>query len=374
MRLLFLCTAQPCSSEFMIVTVYKSYMDETGMQRQDRYCTIAGYVMPAVKWDDFNSHWNFVLKEYMRDVFEPERHFHALEFYGSDKKYSKWSKAKRKSFIEALFHVIHHFDPALFASSVDRDIFMALTMDERTYLTGGLHNGMKWKKDGAPTKPYFLPFHHCVIQAADLIPEDALLFPIMSRHDQYEIKALELYERMLKSDPPLNCRKKLSDDMVFSDPQKVPGLQAADLAAYWFGKTMTYRAKTGDRLYKHFPYMVEMGMLFKNVRDSDDMKLFNFEGFMLVLIGANRYIKTSFPTLDQLLPSLPVEERKRVLSVMRKAHLQKFLDQWKPTAQEDHGQSETAPVGYTEPILLHWIRRLSPPESSAKRETYTADR
>jgi hypothetical protein len=358
---------------FLMLKAYKSYMDETGIQRGDRYCSIAGYIMTASEWDDFGRDWRFVLGEYMRDVPEEKRYFHALEFYGGDKKYKNWTSGKRNSFIKALFGVIHDLNPALFASSVDSECFFSLTEDERRYLTGGIHNGMKWKKHGAPTKPYYLPFTHCIVQSTDLVPDDAMIFPVMSRQDQYEMHALEIYEGMLSSDPPMKCREKLADDMIFSDPKMVPGLQAADLAAYWFGKSMTYVVKTGDRLHKHYPNMVEMTMLLHNVRDSDDLKLFNFQGLMLVMFGANRYIKTSFPTLDQLLPSLPVEERKKILSVMRKADLRKFLDQWKPTPQANHGQSETALDGHSEPTLLRWIRRLSPLEFSLRAGINIAD-
>jgi hypothetical protein len=348
-------------------------MDETGIQRHDRFCTVSGYIMTASQWDDFDRQWRFVLAQYMRDIPEPQRYFHALEFYGSDKKYSTWSRGKKNSFIKALFGVIHDFGPTLFSSTVDSEIFFSMTEDERRYITGGIHNGMKWKSHGAPTKPYFLPFTHCIVQSTDLVPDDAMIFPIMSRQDQYEMHALEIYEDMLNSDPPMKCRKKLADDMIFSDPKKVCGLQAADLAAYWFGRSMTYVVKTGDRQHRHYPNMVEMTMLLKNVRESADLKLFNFQGQMLLLQGANRYLKTSFPTLDQLLPSLPVEDRKKLLSVMRKADLRKFLDQWKPTPQANHGQSETALDGHSEPTLLRWIKRLSPLESSLRAGINIAD-
>lgn len=312
-------------------------MDETGIQSHDHYCTIAGYAARSEVWDKFEYRWQWLLREYMREVPEEKRYFHALEFYGNDKPYSDWTRGKKRSFIEALFGSIREFDLALFASTVDVNVFSSLTEDERRYLTGGIHNGMKWKTQGAPSKQYFLPFHHCIIQSAELVPNDALMFPIMSRQDQYKMKALESYEAMLNSYPVLQCRKKLADDMVFSDMRKVGALQAADLATYWFGQLMKYRAKTGDRRYEGFPNMVEMRMLLPSARKGDDLKLFNFEGIMLLLQGANRHIKTSFPTLDQMLPSLSVEKRKEILGVMRKVNFRRFLDLWTPTHREDHG-------------------------------------
>ncbi len=311
-------------------------MDETGIQSTDPYCTVSGYVGKAEEWAKFEPDWRWVLRQYMRDVPPDKQYFHALEFYGSDSKYKGWSTGKRHSFFRALCRTINDYDLALFSGTVDARAFFSLTEDERRYLTGGVHNGFKWKKSGAPKTQYYVPFHFGIIHPTDYVQDGDKLFPVMSRQDQYEINALQLYEDVLNSEPPLKCRSKLADDMVFSDPKKVAALQAADLATYWMGQVMAHRAKTGDHKDRTFPHLVEMSMIFNNVRTSADSKLFNFEGLMLLLQGVNRYIKTSFPTLDQLLPSLPVPQRREILGAMRKVNFRRFLDQWKPDAQEAH--------------------------------------
>ncbi len=135
----------------------------------------------------------------------------------------------------------------------------------------------------------------------------------------------------------MQCRPKLGDDMVFSDHKVVCQLQAADLAAYWSGKAMRYMAKTGTRSLACFPHRVEMKRLFESMKSRGDLKLFNFQGLMMLLQASNRYIKTSFPTLDQSLPSLPAARRKEVLSVMRKVNFRKFGDHWTPSSQANHG-------------------------------------
>lgn len=213
-------------------------------------------------------------------------------------------------------------------------LFRSLTEDERHYITGGQHNGMRWTTPGAPSKPYFVPFHNTIIQAAQRVPNNEVMYPVMSRQDQYKIKALELYDLTLNSQPPLKCRPKLADKIVFSDPKKVAQLQAADLATYWLGQAMKYRAKTGSADLSQFRNRVELKRLFERLYDWHDMKLFDFQGLMAVLGGVNRYIKTSILTRDQLLPSLPVPRRKEVLSAMRKVNFRRFLDQWQPTVRE----------------------------------------
>jgi len=311
----------------MVLNVYKSYMDETGIQRRDRFCTIAGYVATADEWDELERRWRFVLDAYH------VKYFHALEFYGGTEPYKGWKRSKRDSFINAVFDCVAECDLRPVASAIDCDIFWSLTEDERHYITGGFHNGVRWKRPGAPSKPYFIPFHGCIIQAARLVPDGGMLYPVMSRQEQYKMKALELYERILNGYPSPQCRPKLADDMVFSDPKKVAALQAADLVTYWMGQFMIHRAQTGSGRVDTFPHAYELRQTLRHIRSYDDLKLMDFQGLMAVLTGVNRYIKTSIPTRDQSLPSLPVKRRQEVLGVMRKVNFRRFLDQWKPTAQ-----------------------------------------
>ncbi len=79
--------------------IFKSFMDEAGIQMADPYCTIAGYSARVDEWLHFEHDWCFVLDEYMRGIPAPERYFHALEFYSSYKKYRAWKPGKRESFV-----------------------------------------------------------------------------------------------------------------------------------------------------------------------------------------------------------------------------------------------------------------------------------
>lgn len=311
--------------------MFKSYLDEAGISAGDPYCVLAGYVGDKLEWDKVDHDWKFVLEAFKVP------YFHALEFYGDDPKYANWKQSKRTAFVNALFDCVRDHEVSLLSCAVDVNVFLSLTKDERQWVTGGIHNGVRWKKNGAPNTPYYLPLHGCVIQAASHVPEGEKVWPVMSRHDQYKIKALELYNLMLDSDPALLCRSKMGDEMVFSDPTTCRPLQAADLAAYWSGKAMRFRAKTGTSSLAQFPNRVEIKRVLERMRDWSDLKLFNFGGLMLLLQGCNRYIKSSFPTLDQQLPSVPAQQRLQILSEMRKVNFRKFLDQWQPSVQEDHG-------------------------------------
>jgi hypothetical protein len=306
-------------------------MDETGLQRHDPYCVIAGYVGDVREWDTVERKWKFVLEDFK------VAYFHSLEFYGNDEKklYVGWKPSKRLAFQNALIDCLRDSKVWLISSAVDVQVFMSLTEDERRYLTGGLHNGFKWKKQGAPNKPYFVPFHETVIQAASHTPVGEKVLPIMSWQEQYEPKALELYRMMLDSDPPMQCRPKLGEDMAYSDHKSVRPLQAADLAAYWSGKAMRHMAKMGTRNLKTFRHRVEMKRLFERMKSWNDLKLFNFQGLMMLMQVSNRFIKTSFPTLDQATPLLPACQRKEILSIMRKVNFREFVHRWKPDSSTD---------------------------------------
>jgi hypothetical protein len=347
--------------------VLKAYLDETGVDGDAPYCVITGYVGDKLEWEKVDRDWKYVLEEFKVP------YFHALEFYGEDEKYENWKEGKRSAFIKALFDCTKNHGVWLVSCAVDSREFRGLTEDERRMVTGGVHNGMKWKSHGAPTKPYFVPLQECIIQAASHVPDNDKVWPVMSRHEKYKAKALEIYNMMLDAVPPMKCRPKLGDEMLFSDPKTCHPLQAADLAAYWTGKAMRYRARTGTKSLAQFPNRVEIKQVFARMRSWNDLKLFDWQGLLTVLQFCNRYIKTSFPTRDQRWPSLPVEERKRVLSVMRKADLRKFLDQWQSTAQERHGRNESVLGGHSEPSLLRWIERLSPPKSLSASKANTAD-
>jgi hypothetical protein len=317
-------------------------MDETGVQGA-RYCTVGGFIASTDDWDGFERRWKAVLADYLSHVPEEHRYFHALEFYGDrdkhDKigKYKDWDENHERKFVGRLFKAMNDFPLRLFSCTVDTVVFRLLTEDERQWLTGGEHNGMKWKKHGAPTKPYFVPFMDCVVKSAMLTPKGSKVYPVMSRQDQYRMKALELYDLALNSNPAMQFRPQLGDDLVFSDPKKVAALQVADLAVYWIGKQATYIARSSDRKLVHFRHKYEMRRIYQNARSRHDFPVYDFNGLMLALCGANRHIKTSYPTLDQQLPSLPIERRREVLSVMRKVDFRPFLDQWKPSGREDHG-------------------------------------
>src|SRR5579863_6807321 len=306
--------------------VYRSFIDEAGIQSSDAYLCLAGYIAKADEWERFEKEWNFVLEQYMSDLPQNERYFHALEFYHNHRKYRAWKRGKRESFENALFGVLRHSKANLYSCALQRKIFASMSEDERRLLTGGIHNGMKWIDFGAPTKPYFLPFQFCIIQAAQFLRETDKLFPVMSRQEQYKIHALELYEQMLNYHPALQCRSKLADDMIFSDPKKVAALQASDLAVYWMARLENWKAKMNTTQSDGFEGRWRIFRLLENVREHGDLKVFNFEGLMLSLGRCNRYIKTSFPTLDQQLPSLPLAKRKQVLGVMRRINLRRFLD------------------------------------------------
>jgi hypothetical protein len=78
----------------------------------------------------------------------------------------------------------------------------------------------------------------------------------------------------------------------------------------------------------------------RNMVKNEDLKLFDFNGLMLLLQGTNRYTKSSFLTLDQMFPSLPLQRRMEVLGAMRKVTFRRFSGQWQPSALAGCGKMD----------------------------------
>ena len=276
-------------------------MDESGIHDDARVCVVAGYVGPIEEWAGFRQDWNGTLDKYK---VKRECGFHARLFFRrhlsgkpQHEHYRHLSAEDAENFLGALVGAITGSNLRLIGSAVDVPLFRSLTEDERRYLTGGLHNGRKWTRQGAPTKPYYLPFSHGVIRAGSRTPKSQKVRIVMSRQAQYEMNALELYDLMLAHRKPrLKVGNRLARKMQFSGPVEVVELQAADLICWALHNAATQGLVSGKRI-SPTPLLRK---LLVNLKDKRDLQFFNFEGIMLVLQVLAPHLDSSFPTLDQL--------------------------------------------------------------------------
>jgi len=268
--------------------MFKSYMDESGIHDGAPICVVAGYIGGVAEWEQFELDWKAALDEY--NVCQ----FHSKEFYGSrDPKYSDWTHDKRDAFLNRLFDAISQRDVCLAGAAVDVPLFHSMNEHERRYVTGGIYKG-RWVKPGAPSKPYFLPFQHCINIGGHRTPPGETLHPVMSEQRQYQMNALDLYRRTREL--PLPFKDRLAERMVFRSPKSVVELQAADLAAYHTYQYAKLRQE-GGLAGVTGGYM----RLLERMCDKHDVVLFNREGLALLLDGMTgtlAKLRTSFLTPD----------------------------------------------------------------------------
>lgn len=206
-------------------------MDESGIQESAAFCIVAGYVGSVAHWTKFEPVWKKILDK--NGI--PE--FHAKRFFAKDNKtglrvgdYKGWDDSKADAFLSSLTETVGSYKLRALASSISVPMFLSYTEDERRFLTGGQYWNGKWKRSGAPTKPYYLPFQHCVIEATAHCPVSDKVHYLFDLNKQLSPWAGEMYSDLLLSEN-LKVRKQLGQ-ISFPSGLEAVGLQAADLICY----------------------------------------------------------------------------------------------------------------------------------------------
>lgn len=231
----------------------KAYFDESGIHDKAKICVVAGFVLEASRADLLGSIWKY-------DVLAPFKlpYFHAKEFANRSGPFRGWSDTMAQTFTNRAMVGIrramldYEWPPMLIGSAIRRCDFLALSEEDRRWLTGGTfvtssldERPRKWKRQGAPTKPYFLAFQQAVLDAAKYerhMPwgtsygrdfkgprKGNLVHYVLDRQDDYEATAKAVFNAMQQM--PLSVKDRLGD-VVFSSKLKVLPLQVADFIAY----------------------------------------------------------------------------------------------------------------------------------------------
>lgn len=232
--------------------------DESGIHDSAVVCLLAGYIASVPQWTLFTERWNRILVEY--DVAD----FHSKDFFASSdgrrvgkylslsaaerRSYGGWTDQRANDFIAGLTSVIDAGNVYAIGAAVDVPAFRAFTYGERRFLTGGWFDGTYWKNSGAPSKPYFLVYDHCLVEAGNQTKAGLKTLFIFDEQHQYESRAIEQFGASTvvlgmknKTGPPAN---RLAG-VFFRSRRGAPGLQAADLYAHCWHRYLTDEKKTG---------------------------------------------------------------------------------------------------------------------------------
>ena len=186
--------------------MFKALFDESGIDRQTGYFLLCGFQGKGHTWRKFERDWSRVLREYNVEQF------HAKDFYsrrpdGSLKgSYSHLDNHEANRFIADLEDCVPTHKLKTIGSIVNIDDFHSLSEDERRYVTGARWRNGKFTTSGAPSKPYFLAFEHCVAQACWSTPLPNKVALIFDQQDNFATLAIELYKYLSENHRLSNYR------------------------------------------------------------------------------------------------------------------------------------------------------------------------
>jgi hypothetical protein len=237
--------------------------DESGIHDGADLCILSGYIASVKQWELFDSRWNAVLVR--NDVSD----FHSKDFFALDKSgkrigrykslsqpdvklsYGDWSDERANDFIDGLLSAVHDSTIHPIGSYVNTAVFFGFTYGERKYLTGGKFNGetLKWLTTGAPSKPYFLIYDHCLAEALHRTKVGMRTLFIFDQQRQFESRAVQQFSESMTvlSHRAGDVARGKYAGVLFHERTDVPGLQAADLYTHCWHRYVTDESKRGPR-------------------------------------------------------------------------------------------------------------------------------
>jgi len=236
----------------------KAYFDESGIHAGAPICVVAGFVATNRCCSGLSWKWRGLLDKYEIEFF------HAREYAKRSGPFREgppniWRTAKeifahhppnwdyecRRNFETDALAVIHESldrsDPLiLVGAAVNTKDFLALPIDHRRWLTGGyMSSAKRWKRQGAPTKPYFLAFQQAVLDAVKFsqhsdhagrhLGTGDIVHFVFDQQFEYERSARGIFNAMKRS--PLSVKDRIGA-VVFTSKSRALPLQVADFVAY----------------------------------------------------------------------------------------------------------------------------------------------
>ncbi|MDP6372793.1 MAG: DUF3800 domain-containing protein [Vicinamibacterales bacterium] len=271
----------------------EAYCDESGIHDEAKFCVVVGFVASARNWQLFENRWANA---------SGGVDFHGKRFFARDKKghrvkpYNGWSDERARDYLLGLVDVIQ---TAAFMTPigavVDVKAFFRLTEGERRFLTGGAIEKKKgsarprWMRTGAPTKPYFVGFSQCVVDAALCVRKPGLRVNfVFDQQNEFNGHALRIFQDASTAVPRDELKTRLGE-LIFKRKDGVGGLQAADLLAH-----AAYR-RTGTLVGDH----AELDMVTSRIRQMTHEKIRFFDRDMF----EDRLSKVPGPVRRRLMAS-----------------------------------------------------------------------
>lgn len=231
----------------------KAFFDESGIHKDSPVCVVAGFVANTQNCGKLSWGWRELLARYQL------KYFHAKEYAnhgGEFKERSGWAAPgyankltwnydlRRQFEIDAIAVINDALDilddPIIIGAAINTADFFALPLDKRRWLTGGyMSKPGNWKRQGAPTKPYFLGFQQAILDAAKYsqardamgrhLGTGELVHFVFDQQHEYEKSAHAIFNAMKSA--RLSIKGRIGDAVFTSKLRQIP-LQVADFIAY----------------------------------------------------------------------------------------------------------------------------------------------
>jgi hypothetical protein len=214
----------------MAISTLEAYFDESGRHSGARCLVLAGYLGSPRQWLSFGEKW----RKELGKVGLSE--FHATDFFAAEPPapYSALSHEERISLVVGLARCIHSHRINPLGANVEWSVFRGFTKGERRFLTSGTLAGVKFKTSGAPSKPYFLLFQQCLVEAADKTKPGKVVHFVFDQQDEFSPFASTVFNSCKTLKFPAVADKMGS--CTFDDRRKVGApLEAADFLVHcWY--------------------------------------------------------------------------------------------------------------------------------------------
>jgi hypothetical protein len=247
--------------------VLKAYFDESGIHDAAELCVVAGYYGGVGRWDDLQVAWRTILNQYGVKEFHAKRFFARDAFGNRVDEYRNWSDEKAIQYTNSLASLVRNSQKIRpISCCLVKEAWNKLSYGERKYITGGVYRAGKFRTSGAPSKAYFFPFQHCILNAAHHCGVGQKIHFIFDLNEQFEGYAKALYALLKAGDVSVKDR---FGPLTFETSENAIPIQVADLLCYLVAKYCAAKMKNDPIL----PDSLLRKLIFNSVHEQNHVIL-----------------------------------------------------------------------------------------------------
>jgi hypothetical protein len=218
--------------------VLLAYLDESGIHEGAEVCVIAGYFGGIGQWRKFESDWRKVLHRFK----VPLEKFHAKDVLNHAGIFLRMPHGQHRDFIHEIAETIACYKIYPLSMAIVIEDFATYSEKQKRFLTGAVLDKGELQTSGCPSKPYFVPFMHCVRRLAEYTSAGSKVdfFFGLGRTFAGHANVLlhDLRECTYLRHSPWGERIGVAS---FPKAKDTPQLQAADFLAYYMYSDMVER-------------------------------------------------------------------------------------------------------------------------------------